>query len=489
MKPDYPQEEQVKDTTFPEELSKHLTETTKPVAHSQLLADLLNNLSPVDFPTLSQTDRVQEKHYRILTIEELLKKATINGWGLCSSKGKPYLFNGAFWEAFTEEKLQYFLGEVAEKFGVDHFKATDYRFKQDLVKQFSSTSALTYPEPSPELVLFNLQNGTFEVNAKTGEKKLRQAKKEDFLTYQLPFEYKPQAKAPTFQSYLDKVLPEQEKQLIIAEYLGWIFIKHSSGILKLEKALILCGDGRNGKSVFFDTVKALFGQKYFSTYSLETITNPKGYERIEIGDKLLNYCSEISGKLNASSFKQMVSGEPIEAQRKYQDPVILQNYAKFIFNSNELPKEVEQTKGFFRRFLIVPFEVTISEEETDTGLAQKIIEKELSGVFNWALEGLERLLTNKSFTYCQACSEAVDQYRKESDSVSQFIEEEGLIKSQDNKIRLSELYGKYQYYCLQSGFNKLNSANFKKRLIKLGFQNGRTGELSNYFLLQYPSKF
>ena len=62
---------------------------------------------------------------------------------------------------------------------------------------------------------------------------------------------------------------------------------------------------------------------------------------------------------------------------------------------------MEQTNGFFRRFLFVMFEVTIPEWKKNPNLAKEIIEDELSGVFNWVLEGLQRILEpgRQGFTY------------------------------------------------------------------------------------------
>jgi putative DNA primase/helicase len=80
---------------------------------------------------------------------------------------------------------------------------------------------------------------------------------------------------------------------------------------------------------------------------------------------------------------------------------ILKQYAKLIFNCNELPKDVEHTNAYFRRFLIIPFDVTIPPHEQDKNLHTKIIENELSGVFNWVLEGLNRLLEQKRFSECE----------------------------------------------------------------------------------------
>ena len=124
--------------------------------------------------------------------------------------------------------------------------------------------------PSPNKVLINLQNGTFEINSKGIQ--LRPFDRADFITYQLPFEYDTQAKAPIWQKYLDRVVPDKERQDVLAEFLGYIFLKHGSS-LKLEAALILYGGGANGKSVFYEIVKALLGRENISHYSLQRVNN------------------------------------------------------------------------------------------------------------------------------------------------------------------------------------------------------------------------
>ncbi len=86
-----------------------------------------------------------------------------------------------------------------------------------------------------------------------------------------------------------------------------------------------------------------------------------------------------------------------------------------------MPKDVEHTNAYFRRFLIIPFDETIPEHEQDKGLSSKIIDHELSGVFNWVLNGLDRLLKQKRFSDCEAAKQAVEQYKNESNSVLRHL--------------------------------------------------------------------
>ena len=260
------------------------------------------------------------------------------------------------------------------------------------------------------------------------------------------------------------MLPDPDSRKVLAEYMGYVFIKNGSKRLKEEKALLLYGTGANGKSVFFEVITAMLGEQNVSYHSLQKLTGEQGRHRASIANKLVNYGSEINGKLESSIFKQMVSGEPIEAQKMYENPITIRQYAKFIFNCNELPREVENTHAFFRRFLIIPFDVTIPPEEQDKQLHSKIIDNELSGVFNWVLEGLDRLLKQDGFTQCEASEKAVKQYQVESDSVQCFIQEKGYRKSTDKFILIKELYSLYKEFCYEDGMRSLNKMNFKKRL-------------------------
>jgi putative DNA primase/helicase len=446
-----------------DKLAMHRT----PIPHEKILDQLLERVLPVEFREIAKlpADRnLNNQHYQIITTEQILHLAKDKGWGICQNHEFIYLYNGAYWSLFNKDELEEFLGKAAEKMGVDEYRAKAYLFRENLFKQFFALAKLPKPEQPKDLVAINLKNGTFEISPEGTL--LRGFNPIDFITYQLPFKFDTKATAPRFKSYLDKVLPDNASQQILAEYLGYVFI--SPKTLKLEKTLLLHGTGANGKSVFFDIVNALLGPENVSTYSLQSLTNELGYQRAMLANRLVNYASEINTKMEASIFKQLVSGEPVEARLPYGRPFILTQYAKLIFNCNELPKDVEHTMAFFRRFLIVPFNVTIPEAEQDIQLAQKIIQNEMSGVFNWVLEGLNRLLNQKQFTDCAVARIVRDQYEKQSDSVMLFIEEAGYKKSQDSYESIKELYPAYRAFCDEDGNKPLNKINFTIRLERAG---------------------
>lgn len=432
--------------------------------HKEVLTKLLDKVEEIDFQKEANTDKkLRNKHYVVITVEKILELAKKQNWGLCKRHDFIYLFNGAYWSQLEEDELKGFLGTAAEEMGVNKLDSKYHRFRDELLKQFKSLAHLPAPDHPDDVVLINLENGTVEINPLKEEPvSLRKPDQDDFLTYQLPFEYNATSEAPRFQEYLDRVLPDGDLQKLLAEYIGYVFVR--SSILKLEKALLLYGTGGNGKSVFFEVVNALLGGNNVSNFTLKNLTDSKGYHRAKLANILVNYASEIDGQMDTALFKQLVSGEPVEARLPYGDPFTLTDYAKLIFNCNELPSDVEHTNAYFRRFMIVPFEITIPENEQDKELSKKIIDNELDGVFNWVLDGLKRLLDQKGFTKSEEVERQKEKYKRNSDTVLSFVDECDYEKSFTLHTRLSELYKEYRNYCEFDGYYPVSKRKFSRRL-------------------------
>ena len=153
-----------------------------------------------------------------------------------------YLYNNTYWVKVDDNSIKSFLSNAAIKLG--HYSPADamtHGFTEEVYKQFKASSYIPTPTVDATTILINLQNGTYEITAQGIN--LREHRKEDFLTYCLPFSFSSEAEAPLFMKYLNRVLPDKSSQLVLQEFIGYIFIKH----LKLEKALILYGFGQNGK--------------------------------------------------------------------------------------------------------------------------------------------------------------------------------------------------------------------------------------------------
>ncbi len=439
------------------------------------LQQILNTLQPLNFRELagaSANEKLKRSEMLVIAVRELLNIVEGTGSGLTAHNEQPFIYNGRYWQLLSEEELQAFLTAAAIRLGIDELTAQYFETQDKLFKQFVATARQQVPPRKRGLVLINFLNGTLEIT-QAGGLTLREHRRADFLKYELPYNYDPTADSrPMFTAYLNKVQPDPTAQAVLAEFVGNALAPE----LNLQKALVLNGPGSNGKSVFCDIITALLGRDNVSSYAMDSLTKQDSRSCAQLENKLLNYSGENSIKLNVEAFKTLVCGEPIEVRRLYKESYIMEHYAKLMFNCNLLPRDIEQSEGFFRRFLIIPFSVKIEEAERDPELAAKIIAQELPAVFNWVLLGLRRLIRAKAFTDCPAARLALEAYKRESNSVLMFIDEHELkpgTESTADRVALKQLYAAYTNYCKGSGYFSMTKGNFNKQMQAQGFAGGR----------------
>lgn len=444
-----------------------LNDSVNTFAHP-VLNELLELIEKVDFRQemgLEEDEKPKQKHFVVLMVEKLLEAARRNDFGLALQNDFIYIFDSVRWAVLDRNEFKFFLGKAAQKMGYSVLECKHYTFRNELYQQFLSEGYVPPPEPPQDVVLVNVQNGTLEISPQGF--RLRPHQREDFLRYVLPFEYRPQADCAKFKAFLDRVQPDKPTQRVLSEYFGYVFTRH----LKLEKMLVLYGSGANGKSVFFDIMNALLGRENITNFSLKNLDQE--HNRALIVNALLNYGSEIRGKIDKDILKTLASGEPMQARLLYHNSFTADNYAKLAFNANELPAEVEHNEAYFRRFLIVPFDVTIPEDERNPNLAREIIAEELPGVLNWVLEGLNRLLQQHKFTHSEKVQQALAEYRTSSDSVALFLDEEGYRPSITEEQTRKALLSEYRNYCIDNGYRPCSDKSFGKRLKALGYEQDK----------------
>jgi putative DNA primase/helicase len=408
--------------------------------------------------------KVRRQEYSVLVINVFKKMVLAKDLDLKVFSKEISFFNGKYWQNITEERFTSFLSNVAEKMGLTELLYEHHTFGNDLIKQFTHKNFVQFVTDSNNTCI-NLQNGTYKFYK--GKGKLHPHNKKDNLHYVLPFDYLPEATCPIFIDYLSYCLPDEDKRKVIQEFLGYVFTPNE--VCNLEKCLLLYGEGSNGKSVLYRVINELLGKENISSLSIPQLTDKqKGeYYTVNLQNKLLNYCSDTKGAFDDTGvFKQLVSGEKVTGRHPAGRPIEFINNAKFIFNVNVLPSTPENVYGFFRRFEIIDFSVTIEEEKKDRQLPTKIIEKELSGVFNWILEGLERLLQNKKLTDCKANDDALERYKIKSNNVLEFLSDEGyeVCSNIEQGTVFNDLFQSYQSWISENGGHPLKKSNFKERI-------------------------
>lgn len=314
-----------------------------------------------------------------------------------------YLYTGTHWMKVSDLDLKVFLRDAYQKISSDPIKASQRDMIKGLFKQFPYT-VMNFGVTQVQGKI-NFLNGTLDLGTNIGTFH----SSTDYFRYVLPYNYAYGASCHMFMKYLDEVLPDKKTQMVLAEYIAWLFLPD----LKLEKVLFLYGSGCNGKSVFVDIIEALLGRDNVSHESLSDMCGEfGGNSRANLAGKLLNTCSDVApNAFSGDIFKRIASGEPISAKILYKDVVTITDYARMIFCLNELPKTNDRSDGYFRRFLIVPFKVQIPKSKIDPKLTQKIISTELPGIMNWVLKGMGRLIIQQGFTESKLCQRELEKYR------------------------------------------------------------------------------
>jgi putative DNA primase/helicase len=415
----------------------------------------------------------------VIIMHKLLELAQQKSLGVGMSNERFLYFNRIHWVQKEHSFLSSFLGEFAQKCGLE--EAQQSRVKEDLLKQFKSDAEIPEFNKKPSEIRIPLKNCT--IIFKNGKVEVTGFKMEHYSTYQLSFVYDPEAKAPIFQKFLDRVLPDRKLQYILLEFMGYCFVKG----MTIEKMLLLFGSGRNGKSVVNDIIHAVFGKENVTSFSVTSLCDSKGQTRPFIENNLLNYSQEFgSGKFDLDIFKTLVSNQKIEVKKLYQNPYIIENYGRIASNCNVLPRVTENKDAFYRRLIILPFKEKIPEEEIDINLASKIISNELSGVFNMIIDGMKRLVEQNNFTYSDIVEEELRKYRNESNSVLTFLDDENYIPLKTEKVKISDFFQTYNNYCAQNNYQPFAMGKFKDQLRDAGYEISISNQ--GYFYFYYGKK-
>lgn len=269
-----------------------------------------------------------------------------------------------------------------------------------------------------------------------------------FVTSYADYEYQENATCPMFEGFLDKVLPNKNMQMVLQEFIGYCL---SDGF-SLEKMLVLYGKGGNGKSVFQDIITAMFGRENVTKYGLDELIGGNHHDnaRYTAFNKLINIGSEIGFVRDGSMdiLKRMVSNEEVTVREMREKPFNVKWKPKLLFNANNMPT-AEITNAYERRLLIIPFNVTINNDEKDPLLASKIINKELSGVLNWAINGMRRIITNGyKFTKCEEIEVSTKKHIDETNNIITFLVDYGITPAPETGelYYLKDLMERYLHY-------------------------------------------
>jgi len=307
----------------------------------------------------------------------------------------------------------------------------------------------------------------------------------------IPVDFDPEADCPAFKKFLEDVVPDTRDRMTLQEMFGALLWRAPVG-----KAFVLIGEGANGKSTLLAVMEEFLGKRNTTAHSLQDISSNK-FALSDLVGKLADFGAELPGSRleNSAVFKSLVTGDPLPAEKKYEMPFPFHNYAKLIFATNQMPSFADVSSAFYRRWVIINFPnrfmapelvETVKQKMRDEGQSEEEIERqtanlkvadpfiikkittpqELSGVLNWALIGLKRLIDHGfKFTSETIPEETGEEMQKMIDPIRSFLDDEVEITNNMSDYVLKEsLYNRYTAYCRQKKLWVVTNVTFFKRL-------------------------
>jgi len=287
----------------------------------------------------------------------------------------------------------------------------------------------------------------------------------------IPVDYKPGYKCEKIIKFFNDILERQEDIDVLQEWFGYCLYKD----YQIEKSIMLFGKGRNGKGQLLELLKRFVGFDNVSSVSLNRLVDENSFNVAELHNKLVNIGGDVDGSYleKVGMFQQLTGNDLISAKRKFKTDIKFTNYSKLIFACNNLPRPGQTSEGFWDRWILFkfPFKFVhkeiydeIEEEErenlkirTNNIISELTNENEMSGLLNWALDGLDRLMKKGHFTLTKSTREVKDQWIKASNSLIPFCEE-FIEQDYDGMITKEHFRHIYNSYCSE---NKIETVSDK----------------------------
>ncbi|QDY21935.1 DNA primase [Clostridium botulinum] len=307
-----------------------------------------------------------------------------------------------------------------------------------------------------------LENGIFDLE----NKKLLEFNSSHIIKNKISWSYNPNAYSETMDKTLNKICrKDKQLRLLIEEMIGYTLFRRN----ELGKAFILTGQGANGKSTLLEVLNELLGEENIASVSLEELNHR--FKTFQLEGKLANIGDDISNKYieDNSTFKKLVTGEKVNVERKGRDPFDFKNYSKLIFSANELPRINDLSGGLKRRLIFIPFNATFSKKDKDYDpfILDKLTSHEaMEYLLKLALEGLNRVLINHSFTHAEVCNRVWEEYEAINNPIVGFLE--------DNDIEnepVKEVYLRYSSWCSENGLKSVSKPVFGREVKKQGYNS------------------
>lgn len=314
----------------------------------------------------------------------------------------------------------------------------------------------SYELVNPKLLAFS--NGIYDLE----NDKMLEFNPEIIIRNKINHDYFLEAYDQLCDETLNKISCDDEDiRKLLEELIGYCFFTRN----ELGKAFILVGNKSNGKSTFLSLLQRLLGSKNISSLDLSELG--QRFKTSELFGKLANIGDDIGDEFvaNPALFKKLVTGDRVNVEKKGQDPFEFNNYSKFIFSANQIPRIKDRTGAVQRRLIIIPFNASFSKDDPDFDpyIKHKLLKKSsLEYLIRLGVEGLKRVLKNKGFTKSEKVQKELDDYEKTNNPILLFFDE--VSREEIINESVSDVYRIYTVFCSENNFSPFSKIEFGRNI-------------------------
>lgn len=316
--------------------------------------------------------------------------------------------------------------------------------------------------------LLNLASGT--VDLRSGAH--RPPRPADLLTKLAPVVFDPAATCPAWLAFLARIIPDPSVRQFLQEAVGYAL----TGTTSEQVLFFAYGSGANGKSTLTDTLQALLGD-YARQAAPDLLlarqdAHPTGVADLHGARLVVATEVEEGRRLGEATVKQLTGGDRIKARFMRQDFFEFTPTHKFFLHGNHRPVVRGTDHAIWRRLRLIPFTVTIPDEEQDRHLVERL-RGELPGILRWAIEGCLRWQRH-GLSEPDAVLAATSAYRREMDSLGGFLEEH-CVMAEHAQASAASLYQAYKAWLDENGEESVSQKAFGSALADRGFESRKAG--------------
>ncbi len=254
----------------------------------------------------------------------------------------------------------------------------------------------------------------------------------------LPFDYDPKAVCPEWEKFLNEVFDSDPECIALLQEWFGLCLTHDTSY---QKMLLKVGLPRSGKGTIDRILQALLGEENYTSYHMFALGDKFGVEPL-VG-KQVAFIGEVNLSGNkdknriVETLKSIVGEDKQLVERKYNDCYTAKLTTRFSISCNQMPQLGDITGALLARMLILPFYNSFAGRE-DIHLEQKLL-KEISGINNWALEGLKRLRKNDNFTFVSCSEDLISEFRRNTSPITSFISDYLIVDKKTHNSTLSNV--------------------------------------------------